>query len=101
MRHVGTMMTGAVDIVENGPEFKKRKALLQSKYLQYDALFSIKQGEGVILRFQPARVVIWDYGAGELNEPHQRRYFGACQARLTSLVTIHRCGFGGTRGCEK
>jgi hypothetical protein len=63
-------MRGTVDILENGSAFEKGKALLEAKYSQYDALFPIKEGESVILRFKPAKAVTWDYALGELNEPH-------------------------------
>jgi nitroimidazol reductase NimA-like FMN-containing flavoprotein (pyridoxamine 5'-phosphate oxidase superfamily) len=70
MRHVGTMMTGTVDIIEKGPEFEKAKVLLEAKYQQYNELFPIKEGESVILRFKPTKAVTWDYVVGELREPH-------------------------------
>ena len=31
MRHVATMMTGTVDVIEKGSEFEKAKALLEDK----------------------------------------------------------------------
>jgi hypothetical protein len=70
MRHVATMMTGTVDIVENGSEFYKAKALLEAKFQQYNELFPIKKGESVILCFKPNKAVTWDYVVGELHEPH-------------------------------
>ena len=70
MRHVAMRMTGPVGSSEQGGDFDKAKTLLQAKFLQYNDLFAIKQGESVILRFNPTRAVTWDYIAGELNEPH-------------------------------
>ena len=70
MRHVAAMMTGTVEIIENGPEFEKAKALLEEKYQQYNELFPIKEGESVIVCFDPAKAVTWDYVVGELREPH-------------------------------
>jgi nitroimidazol reductase NimA-like FMN-containing flavoprotein (pyridoxamine 5'-phosphate oxidase superfamily) len=70
MRHVATMMmTGTVDIVENGPEFENAKVLLEAKYQQYNELFPIKEGESVIMCFKPTKAVTWDYVVGELREP--------------------------------
>jgi nitroimidazol reductase NimA-like FMN-containing flavoprotein (pyridoxamine 5'-phosphate oxidase superfamily) len=70
MRHAAVMMTGIVEIIEKGPDFEKAKALLEAKYQQYNELFPIKEGESVILCFQPAKAVTWDYAVGQLNEPH-------------------------------
>jgi nitroimidazol reductase NimA-like FMN-containing flavoprotein (pyridoxamine 5'-phosphate oxidase superfamily) len=70
MRHVATMMTGTVDVIEQGAEFEKAKALLKAKFQQYSELFPIEAGESVILRFNPAKAVTWDYVSGEFNEPH-------------------------------
>jgi nitroimidazol reductase NimA-like FMN-containing flavoprotein (pyridoxamine 5'-phosphate oxidase superfamily) len=80
-RHVGAMLEGPVEILEKGAEFDKAKRLLEAKYPQYPALFPIRPGEsvilrlvperaGVILRLVPERAATWDYGAGELLEPH-------------------------------
>jgi hypothetical protein len=65
-----TMMTGTVDIIEKGSEFEKAKALLEAKFPQYNELFPIKGSESVIMCFQPAKAVTWDYVARELHEPH-------------------------------
>jgi nitroimidazol reductase NimA-like FMN-containing flavoprotein (pyridoxamine 5'-phosphate oxidase superfamily) len=70
MRNVAVMMTGTVDIVENGPEFERAKTLLEGKYQQYKELFPIKEGESVILCFKPTKAVTWDYILGEFREPH-------------------------------
>ena len=70
MRHVAVMMTGTVDIIEQGAEFEQAKALLDAKYQQYKELFPIKEGESVILCFRPTKAVSWDYLLGELREPH-------------------------------
>ena len=70
MRHVAMMMTGAVDIIEKGSEFEKAKTLLRAKFQQYNELFPIEEGESVVMRFTPAKAVMWDYIAGELREPH-------------------------------
>jgi nitroimidazol reductase NimA-like FMN-containing flavoprotein (pyridoxamine 5'-phosphate oxidase superfamily) len=70
MRHVATMMTGAVEIIEKGSEFEKAKALLEAKFQQYNELFPIREGESVALCFKPNKAVTWDYLVGELNEPH-------------------------------
>jgi nitroimidazol reductase NimA-like FMN-containing flavoprotein (pyridoxamine 5'-phosphate oxidase superfamily) len=70
MRHVAAMMTGTVDIVEQGAEFDKAKALLEAKYQQYNTLFPITEGESVILCFTPSKAVTWDYVMGQLREPH-------------------------------
>jgi hypothetical protein len=64
MRHVATMMTGTVDVIEKGSEFEKAKELLEAKYQQYNGLFSIKEGESVILCFKPTKAVAWDYVLG-------------------------------------
>ena len=69
MRHVATMMTGTVDIIDEGSEFEKAKALLEAKYQQYNELFPIKEGESVVLCFKPTKAVTWDYIVGELREP--------------------------------
>ena len=69
MRHVATMMTGTVDIIEKGQEFERAKALLEAKYQQYNELFPIQEGESVILCFTPTKAVTWDYVVGELREP--------------------------------
>jgi nitroimidazol reductase NimA-like FMN-containing flavoprotein (pyridoxamine 5'-phosphate oxidase superfamily) len=69
MRHVAAMMTGTVEVIDSGPEFTKAKALLEAKYQQYNELFSIREGESVILCFKPAKRVTWDYIAGEVKEP--------------------------------
>jgi hypothetical protein len=69
MRFLNYMRVGCLAI-EQGGDFDKAKTLLQAKFLQYNDLFAIKQGESVILRFNPTRAVTWDYIAGELNEPH-------------------------------
>jgi nitroimidazol reductase NimA-like FMN-containing flavoprotein (pyridoxamine 5'-phosphate oxidase superfamily) len=70
MRNVGVMVTGSADVVRQGPEFEKGKALLETKFQQYASLFPIKQGESVVICFKPAKKVGWDYIAGELREPH-------------------------------
>ena len=70
MRHVAMMMTGTVDIIEKGSEFEKAKTLLRAKFQQYNELFPIEEGESVIMRFNPAKAVTWDYVVGELREPH-------------------------------
>jgi len=70
MRHVAAMMTGTVDIIDNGSEFEKAKALLEAKYQQYNELFPIEEGESVIICFKPTKAVTWDYVVGELREPH-------------------------------
>jgi hypothetical protein len=70
MRNVGVMVTGTADVVRQGPEFEKGKALLETKFQQYASLFPIKQGESVVICFKPAKKVGWDYIAGELREPH-------------------------------
>jgi nitroimidazol reductase NimA-like FMN-containing flavoprotein (pyridoxamine 5'-phosphate oxidase superfamily) len=70
MRHVAAMMIGTVEIIDKGPEFEKAKALLEAKYQQYKELFQIKEGESVIMCFEPTQVVTWDYALGELHEPH-------------------------------
>ena len=70
MRHVAAMMTGTVDIIDKGSEFEKAKALLETKYQQYNELFQIKEGESVIMCFKPSQAVTWDYALGELHEPH-------------------------------
>jgi nitroimidazol reductase NimA-like FMN-containing flavoprotein (pyridoxamine 5'-phosphate oxidase superfamily) len=70
MRHAAVMMTGTVDIIESGSEFERAKVLLEAKYPQYEKLFPIKEGESVIMSFQPTKTVSWDYILGELNEPH-------------------------------
>jgi hypothetical protein len=64
------MMTGTVDVIEQGAEFEKAKALLEAKFQQYTELFRIEARESVILRFNPAKAVTWDYVSGEFNEPH-------------------------------
>jgi nitroimidazol reductase NimA-like FMN-containing flavoprotein (pyridoxamine 5'-phosphate oxidase superfamily) len=69
MRHVAAMMTGTVEIIDNGAEFLKAKALLEAKYQQYNELFPIREGESVILCFKPTKLVTWDYVMGELREP--------------------------------
>jgi hypothetical protein len=63
------MMTGTVEIIDNGAEFSKAKALLEAKYQQYNELFPIREGESVILCFKPTKLVTWDYVMGELREP--------------------------------
>jgi nitroimidazol reductase NimA-like FMN-containing flavoprotein (pyridoxamine 5'-phosphate oxidase superfamily) len=70
MRHVATMMTGTVDVIEKGSEFEKAKALLEAKFQQYSELFPIREGESVIMCFKPTKAVTWDYLLGELHEPH-------------------------------
>jgi len=70
MRHVATMMTGTIDIIEQGSEFEKAKALLEGKFQQYNELFPIREGESVVLCFNPAKAVTWDYVLGELKELH-------------------------------
>lgn len=70
MRHVAVTMTGTVDIIENGAEFEKAKALLEAKYQQYKKLFPIKEGDSVIMCFKPTKAVTWDYVLGEFREPH-------------------------------
>jgi nitroimidazol reductase NimA-like FMN-containing flavoprotein (pyridoxamine 5'-phosphate oxidase superfamily) len=70
MRHVATMMTGTVDVIEKGSEFEKAKALLEAKFQQYNELFPIREGESVIMCFKPTKAVTWDYLLGELHEPH-------------------------------
>jgi len=70
MRHVATMMTGTIDIIEQGSMFEKAKVLLEAKFQQYNELFPITEGESVILCFNPAKAVTWDYVLGELKEPH-------------------------------
>jgi nitroimidazol reductase NimA-like FMN-containing flavoprotein (pyridoxamine 5'-phosphate oxidase superfamily) len=69
-RNVAVMLEGTVEVVDGGKEFAKGKALLEAKYLQYPEFFPIREGESVILRFTPTRVMGWDYAAGEINEPH-------------------------------
>ena len=69
MRHVAVMMTGTVDIIEKGAEFEVAKALLVAKFQQYKELFPINEGESIIMRFRPTKVVSWDYIEGELTEP--------------------------------
>jgi hypothetical protein len=56
--------------VEQGAEFAQAKARLEAKYQQYGTLFSIAEGESVILCFKPSKAVTWDYVLGELREPH-------------------------------
>jgi nitroimidazol reductase NimA-like FMN-containing flavoprotein (pyridoxamine 5'-phosphate oxidase superfamily) len=70
MRNVAVMMTGTVDIVEQGPEFERGKTLLEAKFQQYKELFPINEGESVILCFKPTKAVTWDYILGEFREPH-------------------------------
>lgn len=67
MRQVAIMMPGTVDILEKGSEFKKAKNLLEAKYEQSKKLFPLKEGESVVLRFEPTRVVAWDYILGEFS----------------------------------
>lgn len=70
LRHVAVMMAGTVDVLDGGAEFERAKNLLKAKFSQYNELFPIEAGESVVLRFDPATVVSWDYAAGEFNEPH-------------------------------
>ncbi len=70
MRQGAVMMTGTVEILEKGSVFEQAKALLEAKYQQYQKLFPINKGESVILRFQPTKLVTWDYALGEVREPH-------------------------------
>jgi hypothetical protein len=49
MRHVAVMMTGTVEIVEKGPEFEKGKALLETKFQQYNELFPSKKAKALFL----------------------------------------------------
>jgi nitroimidazol reductase NimA-like FMN-containing flavoprotein (pyridoxamine 5'-phosphate oxidase superfamily) len=70
MRHVAIMMTGTIDVLDQGAEFDKAGTLLKGKFHQYNELFPIKAGESVILRFSPGSAVTWDYVVGEMNEPH-------------------------------
>src|SRR5262245_65807167 len=39
MRHVATMMTGTVDIIEKGPEFEKAKALWKQSFSSTTSCF--------------------------------------------------------------
>jgi nitroimidazol reductase NimA-like FMN-containing flavoprotein (pyridoxamine 5'-phosphate oxidase superfamily) len=70
MRNVGVMITGTVDVIEQGAEFDKGKALLEAKFPQYKTMFPIEQGESVVIRFRPTKAVTWDYALGEMQEPH-------------------------------
>jgi nitroimidazol reductase NimA-like FMN-containing flavoprotein (pyridoxamine 5'-phosphate oxidase superfamily) len=70
LRHVAVMMAGTVTVLDGGAEFDRAKSLLKAKFLQYNDIFPIETGEGVVLRFDPVSMVAWDYGAGEFNEPH-------------------------------
>ena len=70
MRNVAVMMTGTIDIVDQGLEFERAKTFLEAKYQQYKELFPIREGESVILCFRPTKAVTWDYILGEFREPH-------------------------------
>ena len=70
LRNVAVMMTGTVAVLDGGAEFDRAKNLLKAKFPQYNDIFPIETGVGVVLRFDPAAMVSWDYGAGEFNEPH-------------------------------
>jgi nitroimidazol reductase NimA-like FMN-containing flavoprotein (pyridoxamine 5'-phosphate oxidase superfamily) len=69
-RNLGIMLAGTASVVDAGPEFEKGKALLEAKFRQYTTMFPITPGESVVIRFEPAKRVTWDYAAGEVREPH-------------------------------
>jgi hypothetical protein len=63
-------LTGTAEVIDQGPEFERAKALLEAKFHQYKTIFPIKQGESVVIRFTPTKTVTWDYALGEIREPH-------------------------------
>jgi len=57
----GIMIKGKVEIIEKGEEFKYGKDLLYKKYPQYEKEVPIKEGESVILKLEPKKIISWGW----------------------------------------
>ncbi len=57
----GVMIQGKAEVVEGGRVFEEAKKLLYEKYPQYEASAPIEEGESVIIKITPEKIVSWDY----------------------------------------
>ena len=57
----GVMIQGKAEVVEGGRVFEEAKKLLYEKYPQYEASAPIEEGQSVIIKITPEKIVSWDY----------------------------------------
>ena len=57
----GVMIQGKAEVVEGGRVFEGAKKLLYEKYPQYEASAPIEEGQSVIIKITPEKIVAWDY----------------------------------------